>query len=173
VADAADGSLTVRIRHARSADTPVQKLKPAAILVVAWQAPMKFTSLLLLAASAAIAAPAPAPEPTSKAPAKTAEASAAIPASAHGNADLAAARKELALLTARHGEKHHLVIKQRRKVAEMQKNIPASAPVEPGASATSELEAAKQDLAALRERYTDQHPLVKNKLARIAELEKR
>jgi hypothetical protein len=86
--------------------------------------------------------------------------------------ELVAARKQLAILRARHGENHPAVEKQMIRIAELQKkpSAKAKAAVAPTDKA-GKLEAAKEELAALRARYTDEHPLVKNQLRKIAALE--
>lgn len=88
-------------------------------------------------------------------------------------AQLSAARKELMLLRNRHGDKHPAVLKQVRRVAELQKKVKATAESElSSADKPTQLEAAKRELARLREHFTDEHPVVKSQLRKVAELEK-
>ena len=85
--------------------------------------------------------------------------------------ELVAARKQLAVLRARHGENPPAVETQLRKVVELQKKAvkrPAAAAADDKAT---QLEAAKQELQTLRQRFTDEHPIVKNQLKKIAALE--
>lgn len=131
--------------------------------------PMKTTVLALLvqfSLAASLAQPAqPAPVPAAEKPAKP-------EAAGDAASQLAAARKELSILRTRHDEKHHLVQRQLRKVAELKKTAAAEVTEKGEPNKSTQLEAAKQQLATLKQRYTDQHPLVQNQIKRVAELER-
>lgn len=154
-----------------SAKTPVPKNRHPAIIRGRCHRrapdPMRLRILaLLLSLCCSAAAQAPQATAVSKEKSLTIR-----PDAGDATGRLAAARRELALLITRHGEKHHLVQQQRRKVAELQKRATTEAVEKPAPSKATQLEAAKRELATMRERYTDQHPLVQNQLRRIAELE--
>ena len=84
---------------------------------------------------------------------------------------LAAAQKELAAMRLRHDEKHPAYLKQRAKVARLQKDVRDEQKVDRRADPSDQLAAAKRDLDRLLERYTDEHPTVKAQRKRIADLE--
>lgn len=86
---------------------------------------------------------------------------------------LAAAQKQLAVMRLRHDEKHPVIIKQRAKIARLHKEVRAEeaekAPLDPA----GQLAAARQELATLREKFTDEHPAVIAQQRRVGELEQR
>lgn len=84
---------------------------------------------------------------------------------------LAAAQKQLGVLRLRHDEQHPAVLKQRAKVIRLQKDVQSDEKANAPKDRAGQLEAAKRDLAKMRERYTDEHPAVKAQLRRISELE--
>ena len=86
---------------------------------------------------------------------------------------LAAAQKQLGILRLRYTEKHPSVLKQRAKVARLQKDVRDEEKQAPAGDRTSQLQAAKEELTVLREKFTDQHPAVIAQQRRIAELERR
>jgi hypothetical protein len=125
---------------------------------------LTLTAVVVLA-DAALLAQEPSPKPVANA--------AAVPATSRANdEELTAARRKLVALRLRLGENHPEVQKQLRLIAALQKSSPPAAANAVPTDKASQLEAAKQELAKLRERYTDEHPLVKNQLRKIAELEK-
>lgn len=124
---------------------------------------------LLIPCSAAVAfaqAPTPDPIPAAEKPAKSEEAGDAA-------TELTAARKELSILRTRHDEKHSLVQKQVRKVNELRKKAAAGVAEKSTEDKGTQLDAAKKELSTLRQKYTDQHPLVREQLRLIAELERK
>ncbi len=124
---------------------------------------------LLIPCCAAVAfaqTPTPDPAPAAEKPAKAEEARDAA-------TELIAARKELSILRTRHDEKHPLVEKQVRKVNALRKKSAADVTEKSTQDKGMQLDAAKKELSTLRQKYTDQHPLVREKLRLIAELERK
>jgi uncharacterized protein involved in exopolysaccharide biosynthesis len=125
--------------------------------------------LALVCAGPIFAANPPAqPRPAAKPPLAEAEST-----SGSKEEQLAAAQKRLAILKLHHEENHPSVVKQRAKVAKLQKEARAESPVPAAGDRAAQLEAAKRDLAKLSERFTDQHPTVIAQKKRIAELERK
>lgn len=73
----------------------------------------------------------------------------------------------------RHDDKHPVVVKQRAKIAQLHKAVRAEEADKPAGDPAGQLAAAKQDLAKLREKFTDQHPAVIAQQRKVAELERR
>ena len=84
---------------------------------------------------------------------------------------LDAAQRELATMRLRYRETHPALIKQRTKVAQLQKATRAEEAERAGASRTEQLADAKRELARMLERYTEKHPVVIAQRRRIAQLE--
>lgn len=86
---------------------------------------------------------------------------------------LAAAQKQLGILKLRYDEKHPAILKQRAKVARLQKEVRDEEKQKGPRTPAEELATAKEELAELRQKFTDQHPMVIALQRRVSELEKR
>lgn len=116
--------------------------------------------------------PSESPEPPASEPATAPTEDAGKPTASKAE-QLAAAQKQLGILRLRHTEKHPSVLKQRAKVARLQKEVRDEEKQAPAGDRSSQLQAAKEELTVLREKFTDQHPAVIAQQRRIAELERR